>query len=100
MDARGASVLLPVLVQTAMLTMLAVLLPLTAAAEVRLVDNVYKELVIGVDERVEPRQCREIIDGIKVCTVRKPSPPFAPLMFMSFKLANSQQNRNLQQSYF
>ena len=57
----------PALMQTAMLAMLAMLLPLTAAAEVRLVDNVYKGLVIGVDERVEPRQCREVIDGVKVC---------------------------------
>ena len=56
----------PVVMLAMMPVVLLVMLPVSAAADVRLVDNVYQGLVIGVDERVRPQRCREIIDGVKV----------------------------------
>ncbi|XP_043193528.1 calcium-activated chloride channel regulator 4A-like [Amphibalanus amphitrite] len=45
--------------------LLAAVLSVSAAADVRLVDNVYKGLVIGIDDRLEAHRCREIIDGVQ-----------------------------------
>ena len=73
--ATGLAVLPPLVAVLA--TALATVPPIAAAAAVRLEDNLYQGIVIGIDERLEAQRCREIVDGVQVCA---PLPLSLPLL--------------------